>query len=135
MLPACCLVAMIFTASRTVAVLLLMAAHFASALDVGGAGLVILDLFPEHAGALKGVSCLWGNAPGLAAPIVTGMLLDMGGCGVAATPGSASSGSAEASVGEACGQAWDIVLAISAALYAIGVLVFLVGVTAEHRYR
>ena len=72
---------MISATGRSSAVLLLMAAHFASALDVGGAGLVILDLFPEHAGFLKGVSCLWGNAPGLAAPIVTGMLLDAGGCG------------------------------------------------------
>ena len=80
---------MISATGRTAAVLLLMAAHFASALDVGGAGLVILDLFPEHAGFLKGVSCLWGNAPGLAAPIVTGMLLDAGGCG-AATQGSGS---------------------------------------------
>ena len=133
MLPACCLVAMIFATSRSSAVLLLMAAHFASALDVGGAGLVILDLFPEHAGFLKGVSCLWGNAPGLAAPIVTGMLLDAGGC-AAATQGSGS-GSGEATTDEGCGRAWDRVLGISAGLYALGAAAFFVGVTAEHHYR
>ena len=125
---------MISATGRSSAVLLLMAAHFASALDVGGAGLVILDLFPEHAGFLKGVSCLWGNAPGLAAPIVTGMLLDAGGCGAAAQ-GSGSGSAREPNTGEGCGRAWDRVLGISAGLYALGAAAFFVGVTAERRYR
>jgi len=68
---------------------------------------------------------------------VTGMLLDAGGCG-AATPGSGSgsgSGSGEPTTDEGCGRAWDRVLGISAALYALGAVAFFVGVTAERRYR
>jgi MFS family permease len=124
--PAACLALMAATTQRWAVVALLIAARFVAAADVGGVGLVILDLFPEHAGALKGASCLWGNAPGILAPLFAGVMLDRGGC--------TSEGSDASSQPRSCERAWDMVLGLSSLMYVVGAALFFVGVSFERRY-
>ena len=70
------------------------------------------DLYPSHSGAAFGISNTLGTIPGVVSPLLTGLMLQAGGCPVAG-PSPPS-----------CGDAWTNVFLLSIGVFSAGLVVY-----------
>jgi hypothetical protein len=116
--PAACVVGLIYAKEATTILVLFNVALFFQGFYCAGGALTLLDLFPDHAGAIMGVDNAINNVPGFLAPMVAGMLLDQGGC-----PTDSPTSHWKPSTPQ-CDAAWAKLWWLSAGLYALGTVVY-----------
>lgn len=92
--------------SAPLAMFLMSIATFLAAMAISGFGANHLDIAPRYAGVLMGISNTAGTVPGIVGVTVTGMILD-------AT------------------QSWVLVFSLAAAVYLVGLVVWLLFATGE----
>eukprot|EP01050_Picozoa_sp_SAG11_P016689 SAG11_NODE_2309_length_3542_cov_2.410398_1_plen_174_part_00 len=115
--------------------------NFSSGFNAAGSYCVVLDLYPSGAALFSGVDNTIAQSTGIMAPLLTGVLLDRGGCPSAAT--FAAAGSASGSDGghewqplsESCMAAWQSVFGVCTALFILGWGGFAMLTCADYRYK
>ena len=112
------LLAMVYSPDGTTAVALLCGSNFFFGMLTAGACVVPMQITTRFAGLLEAVLNGVGNSAGIVAPLVTGLLLDAGGC-------PRDDGGERQPISEACHTAWLEVFFISASIFVLGLACFL----------
>jgi ACS family sodium-dependent inorganic phosphate cotransporter len=96
--PMACLLAICYLPSPHVGVILglIVLVHLLAGINAAGSYCVVLDIFPSSAAAFTGLDNTIAQSTGIFAPIVTGMLLDAGGCASPSESGGCPSSSSDA---------------------------------------
>jgi MFS family permease len=134
--PTTCLLLIIYLEqpSNALILTLILITHFCGGVNAAGSYCVILDIFPGSAAAFTGVDNTIAQSTGIFAPLMTGVLLDLGHCPTSGSEPGSASGSTSGEVPESCLYAWHVCFGICAALYAVGWLLFVILTLCEKRY-
>jgi MFS family permease len=134
--PTTCLLLIIYLEqpSNALILTLILITHFCGGVNAAGSYCVILDIFPGSAAAFTGVDNTIAQSTGIFAPLMTGVLLDLGHCPTSGSEPGSASGSTSGEVPESCLHAWHVCFGICAALYAVGWLLFVILTLCEKRY-
>eukprot|EP01043_Picozoa_sp_COSAG02_P025615 COSAG02_NODE_1445_length_12580_cov_8.848089_6_plen_185_part_00 len=134
--PTVCLLLIIYLEkpSDTLILALILITHFCAGVNAAGSYCVILDIFPSSAASFTGVDNTIAQSTGIFAPLVTGVLLDLGDCPTSGGKEGSASGSTFGEVPESCLHAWHVCFGICAALYVVGWVLFVVLTLSEKRY-
>eukprot|EP00054_Salpingoeca_dolichothecata_P018594 m.2055 g.2055 ORF g.2055 m.2055 type:complete len:110 (+) comp2292_c0_seq1:192-521(+) len=88
-----------------------------------------LDLMPESAGTVHGIQNTFGSFAGVIAPLVTGFILDAGGCSLDSKPDPVAESS------PSCKLAWRRTFLISAFVMLFGSICFTILAAMCPRFR
>ena len=111
------LLAMVYSPDSSTAVALLCLSNLFFGCLTAGASVVPMQITVRYAGLLEGVLNGVGNSAGIVAPLVTGLLLDGGGC--------PRDDADRQPISESCHAAWYEVFYISASTFVFGLGIFL----------
>jgi len=127
LVPAGLLILAVHTTEADLVVALIAASYFFNGAGNGGAWVVPLQLSTAYAGIIEGFANGIGNSAGMVAPVLTGVILDHGGC-----PRANSTELAPPPITPECHRAWTEVFYICAAVWIGGAAVFVIFGTAEN---
>ncbi len=115
LIPAIGLSILPFISDRTACVIIFSIAIGFSGFIDGGCAVNHLDIAPRYVGILKGLGNMFGTIPGILSPILTGYILDQGGCPTEDDPKPLTA---------SCEMSWRIVFFLSVGVYLFGALFY-----------